>query len=71
MEPLERTELTVLRSRLATFKLEKRMLFVEIKSASTTASRSREAFARYTEIVMDIIAIRRELSASGVHSDVA
>ena len=65
MEPGEDTELNLLHSRLATFELEKDMLFGEIRSAST-ASRSREAFTRYTEILMTIRAMRRELSASGM-----
>ena len=67
MEPVEETESNVLHSRLTTFELEKDMLFAEIRSASTTASRSKEAFTRYTEILMTIRAIRRELSAGEMH----
>ena len=61
MEPLGENRLNVLRSRLASCELERLVLLAEIRSASTTAIRRKEAFTEYTGVLMNIRVLNRAI----------
>ena len=61
MAPLGEGRLNVLRSRLASCELDRVVLLVEIKSASTTSNRRKEAFTQYTEALMNIRVLKRAI----------
>ena len=61
MGPPGEGRLNVLRSRLASCEIEKVVLRVEIKSASTTTNRRKEAFTQYTEVLMNIRVLNRAI----------
>ena len=53
--------LNVLRSRLASCEIERVVLRVEIKSASTPVNRKKEAFTQYTAVLMNIRMLNRAI----------
>ena len=61
MDVLGEIPVNVLRARVASCELERAVLLVEIRSATTSPGRRKEAFTEYTGVLMNIRQLHRAI----------